>query len=52
MDDLTSKMDGITVDEWTAATEANLALASELTWARAVKVVLVSASNAAVGAIA
>lgn len=49
MDDLTSKMDGVTVEEVLAATEANLALAPELAQAHGVKLVPGSASAAVVG---
>ncbi|GEO13773.1 hypothetical protein [Microvirga aerophila] len=39
MDDLTSKMNGATVEEVLAATEADVALAPELAQAREVKLV-------------
>jgi hypothetical protein len=49
MDNLTSKMDGVTAEEVLA--EAELALAPELAQARGVKLVPGSASTAAVGEI-
>ena len=49
MDDLTSKMDGVTVEEVLTATEADLSLAPELASARGVKLVLGSDSTAALG---
>lgn len=49
MDDLTSKMDVVTVEEVLAATEADLTLRPELAQALGVKLVPESASIAAVG---